>query len=412
MFKSSYRVSFVTAVLPTSTAGDTLNALVEDEHVNALVAKARGTLLHEHWWKAWVPPISPTKTKVQLLVPDQDLDRVLGLIVEHGKLHMQASGAVFSHSADSAYIGTKCHLISPDQIPPPQTHRHEMKSNLHAIFCVVSHSASDKVAKAAISAGAHGPVVYFTEGHGLRDRLGWLRITKENEQEVLMIIADDSDFEVIFDAMAKAGELHLPGRGFMYSLDINKGMFNLPSRLSQQQFGANMQQIIHAIDHLSGHTHWRDQAVFKLGEDKLALEAASAKHRDVCVPDQRCLTVVVDRDSTQLAMDLLLDAGAPGLNLSYARLLGYENRHLAHGQLDEEYAVMHCILPPHKAQVVSQAIEEHAAAAGLHDLCALNQHAPLCANYIPGKKEHRTGRPANIRPDNTEQTAPVIQFDI
>ena len=411
MFTSSYQVSIVTAVLPTNAAGDTLTALIEDEHVNALVENARGTLLRENWLKAWVPPISPAKTMLQMLVPDQDLDRVLNLIVEHGKLHLQASGAVFSHSADSAYIGSHCHLISPEQIAPAHKNEHAMKSNLQAIYCIVSHAVSDRVAKAAINAGAHGPVVYFAEGRGLRDRLGWLRITKDSEQEVLMIIADNNDVDPIFNAIARAGELHLPGRGFMYRLAINKGMFNLPSRISHQQYDANMQQIINAIDHLSGHTHWRDQAVFNVGRDGKSSGPANSNAASAMRRDQICLTVAVDRDNSRTAMDLLLDSGAPGLSLSYARLLRHESQHLAHGQLDQEYAVMHSVLSQEQALAVSREVEGHADGLGLRDFCVLTQRVPVCANYVPGKKEHRE----QATPLNKVVVTPLpsaLQFDI
>ena len=411
MFNSSYRVSFVTAVLPTSTADDTLSALIEDEHVNALVEKARGTLLRENWLKAWVPPISPAKTMLQMLVPDQDLDRVLNLIVEHGKLHLQASGAVFSHRAESAFIGSRCHLISPESVTPAHKNDHAMKSNLQAIYCIVGHAVSDRVAKAAINAGAHGPVVYFAEGRGLRDRLGWLRITKDSEQEVLMIVADNKDADAIFNAMAKAGELHLPGRGFLFRLAVNKGMFNLPSRVSHQRSDANMQQIINAIDHLAGHTHWRDQAIFNEGRDGKGGPMANSNTANAMRRDQICLTVAVDRDSSQAAMDFLLDSGAPGLSLSYARLLSHETQHLAHGQLDQEYTVMHAVLNQEQALQVTREIENHADNAGLRDICVLTQKVPVCVNYVPGKKDHRT----HARPIHTTvipEEPPAIQFDI
>ncbi|MGR8946926.1 MAG: hypothetical protein ACU84Q_02700 [Gammaproteobacteria bacterium] len=40
MFTSNHRVSFVTSVLPKIAAGDTLTALLEDEHADALVSQA------------------------------------------------------------------------------------------------------------------------------------------------------------------------------------------------------------------------------------------------------------------------------------------------------------------------------------------------------------------------------------
>ena len=390
MFTSNHRVSLVTAVLPKNSAGGTLKALVEDEHANALVSQARGSLLRDRWWRSWVPPIRPAKSMLQLLVPDEDLDRILALIVEHGKLHLQASGAVFSQTAESVHIGSDCHLISPDRIGQSTTASHAMKSDLHAIFCVVSNAACDRVAKAAINAGAHGPVVYYAEGHGLRDRLGWLRITKDPHQEVLMIVTDENDVDVIFDAIAKAAELHLPGRGFMYRLVLNKGMFNLPSRLSNHHFDANMQQIIHAIDHLAGHTHWRDQSVFNVGGQGKGAGLNSLSKSNVVTRDQMCLTIAVDRDNTKTATDLLLSSGANGVSISYSKLLTHDHeQHLAQAHVNREYAIMHCVTNRHVSAKLAQEIESHASSLGLNDFCALQQPVPATAYYQPGNIDYR-----------------------
>ncbi|MEM7467333.1 MAG: hypothetical protein AAF387_10660 [Pseudomonadota bacterium] len=390
MTSSKNNASFVTAVLPTSTAGDTIQALTEDQNANAMITKARGTLLQDHWWRAWVPPISPAKTKLQLLVPDQDLDRVLKLIVEHGKLHLQASGAVFSHQADNLYLGSEFRLLSSETVSNPAQNQHAMKSNLRAIFCTSSHADSDKLAKAAINAGAHGPIVYYCEGHGLRDRLGWLRITKEAEQEVLLIVADSDESDVVFDAVARAGEMHLPGRGFMYQIDLNQGMFNLPSHLSNQRFDANMQQIINAIDHLSGHTHWRDNADFNPNQGSQTNIALNQALENAITLDQVCITAMVDRDHSQQAMDLMLDAGAPGVTSSFASLLTHEETsQFANAQVNQEYAVMNSIVNQATASKVKQYIEQEAENAGLRDLCAFTVAVPKEVHYKPGKTDHR-----------------------
>ena len=265
MFSSKHQISLITAVLPTASASSVIENFNLDETISALVSKARGTLLQEHWWKSWVPPISPSKTMFQMVVPTHDVDRIISTVIAEGRLDMQASGAVFSTPCDSAYVGSDFHGLHGEKNMDAATSTHQLSENLSAIYCSVGHQLSDHIAKAAINAGAHGPIVYYAEGRGLRDRLGWLRITKDSEQEVLMVIADDADVEVIFDAMAKAGEFHLPGRGFMYRLAIDKGMFNLPGRVSNHHYPANTQQIINAIDHLTGHTHWRDQSVFEVG---------------------------------------------------------------------------------------------------------------------------------------------------
>lgn len=390
MSNNTQNVSFVTAVLPTGSVKDVLTALIEDEHANALVSQARGSLLREHWWKAWMPSISPAKTKIQLLVPDQDLDRIVGLIVEHGRLHQQAAGAVFSLKSEQVYIGPDCQLIDPNKSFPAQSETHKLSGNLHVIFCVVSHDASERITKAAINAGAHGPVVHYAEGRGLRNRLGWLRITRDSEQEVLMIITDDSDVERIFDAIARAGELHLPGRGFMYRLEIKKGMFNLPSRQSERHAEANLQQIINAIDHLSGHKHWRDQSALQIGNEKNDA-SENLPHMRSYLRDRRCCTIVVERDKSEAMLELLLDNGAPGLNLSYTKLLSEdEENHLAHASVNQEYCVIRCVVNQAVSKQIYEGIESQAETAGLRDLCLLTHEVPLISTYNPSSNmDHR-----------------------
>ncbi len=391
MFNSKHEISLITAVLPNQSADTVVNTLTSREVTDVLVSKARGTLLREHWWKSWVPPISPSKTMLQMVVPVHDVDRVLGLVIEEGKLDLQATGAVFSTPCESAYVGSNFHNLRTTEALNTTKDSHKLSENLSAIFCSVSHSLSDRIAKAAINAGAHGPVVYYAEGKGLRDRLGWLRITKDSEQEVLMVLADNSDVEGIFTAMAKAGEFHLPARGFMYSLPIDKGMFNLPSRIANPHYPANTQQIIHAIDHLTGHTHWRDQAVFDVGGQGKGTGLKFLEQNKTTQTNQVCFSSVVNRDQSQQFMDLMLDSGAPGVNVSYSRFvaMGDDDYELAHANVNQEYATIRCITNQNIADLITENIETTAEQRGINDICVLAHSVPRIAKYIPGQKDHR-----------------------
>ena len=391
MFNTKHEISLITAVLPNQSADTVVNTLTSREVTDVLVSKARGTLLREHWWKSWVPPISPSKTMLQMVVPVHDVDRVVGLVIEEGKLDLQATGAVFSTPCESAYVGSNFHNLRTTEALNTTKDSHKLSENLSAIFCSVSHSLSDRIAKAAINAGAHGPVVYYAEGKGLRDRLGWLRITKDSEQEVLMVLADNSDVEGIFTAMAKAGEFHLPARGFMYSLPIDKGMFNLPSRIANPHYPANTQQIIHAIDHLTGHTHWRDQAVFDVGGQGKGTGLKFLEQNKTTQTNQVCFSSVVNRDQSQKFMDLMLDSGAPGVNVSYSRFvaMGDDDYELAHANVNQEYATIRCITNQNIADLITENIEATAEQQGINDICVLAHSVPRIAKYVPGQKDHR-----------------------
>lgn len=390
MFTTQQDFSMVTAVLPNASTQEVVPAILQDAGASALVWKARGTLLHDHWWKRWFPPISPAKTMLQMLVPDADVARIVGTVVDAGRLHQQATGAVFSTPCEHVYFGSDFHVWPAREGAGLVADKHELTENLSIIYCIVGHKLSDRVAKAAMTVGAHGPIVYYSEGRGLRDRLGWLRITKEHEKEVLMVIADESDADAVFEAMAKAGDLHLPGRGFMYRLNIDRGMFNLPSRVSHHHYDANMQQIINAIDHLSGHTHWRDQSVFDVGGQGRGVGLESLRQDNRVLEDQVCLSAWASREQCQAVMDMLLNAGAPGLNLTYARFTASAaDAYLAGARINEEYGMLRCITGAEVAQGVCAMVERDAEQAGIRDLCVMVNSVPSVATYIPGSHDYR-----------------------
>ena len=389
MFRDDHNLSTVTAVLPNATVRGVMEGVLQEPGSNAFVWKARGTLLHDHWWKRWVPPISPVKSVLQMIVPEEEVDRVVGTVVERSRLNLQATGAVFSTPSEKVYMGSE-YVGWPAKESLARDRDHGLSDSLSIIYCIVAHNMSDRVARAAVNAGAHGPIVYYSEGRGLRDRLGWLRITKEHEKEVLMVLADDNDVEDVFDAMAKAGELHLPGRGFMYRFSIDKGMFNLPSRVSHHHYAANMQQIINAIDHLAGHSHWRDQAVFDVGGEGRSVGLDFLQPETPELQDQVCVASIVRRDQMQILVDLLLDAGAPGLNFSYARRSAPDaGDEFAGARISEEYALLRCIASTDLADRICSVVETSAEELGVRDLIVQLHAVQRIATYVPGSVDYR-----------------------
>ncbi len=392
MFKNTHQYSVVTTVLPNSSTARVTPQLLREQGSSALTWKARGTLLHDSWWQRWVPPISPAKSMTQMLVPDEEVSRLVSTIVEEGKLHKQATGAVYSTPCEHVYFGSAFKTWPLREGAGVLNSDHSLTENLSIIYCIVGHNLSDKVSRAAINAGAHGPIVYYSEGRGLRDRLGWLRITKEHEKEVLMVIADESNADEIFDAMAKAGQLHLPGRGFMYRMAIDKGMFNLPARVSHHHYEANMQQIIHAIDHLNGHTHWRDQTVFDVGGEGRGVGLDHLKSAAPQLSHQVALSAIIARPHTAALMDVMLDAGAPGLNLTYGRFVAASQAQadpLSGATVNDEYGMLRCITDEQTSQAICGTVDDEAERLGFSDMCMFVNSVPKVATYVPGKTDYR-----------------------
>ncbi len=384
------KMSTVTAILPRRYLTEVTEAVTQKPGSSALVWDARGTLLRDKWYSQFLPSISPAKEMLQLLVPDYQVESVVSTIVEVSKLHLQATGAVFCTGCDDLYFGSEFHRWPTDQQEHPEA-SHNLHENLDVIYCVVEPDRTDAIAKAAVRAGAHGPVVYFAEGRGLRDRLGWLRITKQQTKEVITVLAESSDAEEIFSAMAKAGQVHLPGRGFMYRVPVGTGMFNLPSRITHHHHEASMQQMIHAIDHLTGHTHWRDQEVFSLGgEVKAAGIDFLSQQAGVVAEPQRMMSSIVLRSQADQMIDILLDAGAAGVNVSHARYAAQDELcEIAGARINLEYSMLRCVTSRRRVGSLHVTASEAAKAAGIEDLCMYTQPVAEVATYVPSEREHR-----------------------
>jgi len=387
---SNSEYSVVTAILPNTASNRVAQALVADDGATALTWRARGTLLRDHAWARFVPPIGPAKTMLQLVVNKDEVERIQTTIIDSGRLHQQATGAVFSTPCEQAFFGADFRAWPSKSTPSVTSTEHSWSDNLSIICCIVGQRYSERIARAAVNAGAHGPVIYLCEGRGLRDRIGWLRITKEHDQEVLLVLADDSQAPDVFAAMAKAGELDQPGRGIMYRMNIDKGMFNLPSRFSRHRHPASMQQIIHAIDQLAGHKHWRDQNVFDIGNNGRGTGLANLIGKQTVFEGRQRLTAIAPRELLQSMMDTILDAGAPGINMTFARLIAPVDGNSVDGaRINDEYAVMRSILEPQVVDQVYKTVRNQADGNGNSDVCLFTNAVPQMATYVPGCTDFR-----------------------
>ena len=387
MFRAPNACSIVTAILPNAAATRVIKDTVDAGGGSALAWKARGTMLRDHWMSRWMPPISPVKTVLQMVVPSSRVDTVVSSVMNSGRLHQQAVGAVFSTPCDYAYMGSKFHRWPKDDTPTEQAT--PAKESLSIIHCSVGQALSDRVARAAVDAGAHGPVIYFTEGRGLRDRIGWLRITKEHLQEVQMVVVEQALADDVFDAMEIAGGFSHPGRGLMYRMDIDRGMFNLPSNFTKHQHDANMQQIIRAIDHLSGHSHWRDQSVYRLGDQGRVTGVAGFKGAGRISINRVALTAIAPRKHVERITDLIIDSGATGLSIVFGRFVGAAISDDANIRIHDEHCVIRSIIPPDIAARVCAVIDDTAEELGVQDICVLVNEIKRTATYVPGSAEYR-----------------------
>ncbi|MFK8031354.1 MAG: hypothetical protein AB8G18_14050 [Gammaproteobacteria bacterium] len=395
--------STVTAVLPKSRSGDVIDDLVSQSGASALMWSARGTLLQDRWWQRLVPPISPAKTMLQMLVPDSAVSSVIDTVVTTGRLHQQATGAVYSTRCDNVYFGSEYHHWPEQEAQNNVFASSSVNQNLGIIYCMVSQERSNRVSRAAIRAGAHGPIVHYCQGRGLRDRLGWLRITKEQHQEILIVLAERRHIEGVFDAMARAGEFHRPGHGLMFRMPVDSGMINLPSRISTHHYDVDMQQIIRAIDHLSGHSHWRDAGLSESSSRVKSQRRNNSDPNSSALRDQIRLSAIVRHSDADAFTDLVLDAGAPGLTVAQTFFAAAdEGCQIAGARVNEEYSLYRCILCQEVADHVRRVIEDKAENRGITDVCVYANSVPQVARYVAGVTDHRI-QPVSLLPVAPEE---------
>ena len=90
------------------------------------------------------------------------------------------------------------------------------------ITCIVQASQADKVVKAAQNVGAQGATVTYARGTGIRERMGLMGVTIDEQKEMVRIIVSEEQADRVFEAMYLAGELDKPGMGIMFMNDLDR----------------------------------------------------------------------------------------------------------------------------------------------------------------------------------------------
>ena len=101
-------------------------------------------------------------------------------------------------------------------------------SDLRLITCVVERGMADGVVEAAMKAGAPAATVGFARGSGIRERLTLLlKIAISPEKEVIDVVASAERADAIFEAMAVAAEIDLPGKGIIWMTPVLKAVTHI-----------------------------------------------------------------------------------------------------------------------------------------------------------------------------------------
>ena len=379
-------LSLVTAILPRDSFEGVLEKVLLPEGINVLSLKARGTLLKDRWYQSFLPLLSPEQEIIQLLVPNGAVDRIMENIVGEGRLRLSGAGAIYNINCQEVVVSEEYPLKISETEAAVKRPIVRFKEDLVGIFCITQSEDSEAIARSAVQAGSHGPTIYYCEGRGIRDQLLLLRITKTAEKEFIQVVVDSCDADPVFNAMAEAGDLTAPGHGLIYSVPIEKGLINVASVYGPARHSASTQQIIAAIDDLSGGSDWRAQNVVdveRISGSRPSFNFLVRERQHRYLQDSRMLTCIARRTVSSVILDTALHAGAPAASIAYGKFIEHDAQLIRKGtRLNREKGIIKMILPPEKCAEIRQAIQETANQREFGELCFFTYPVHKALTYL------------------------------
>ena len=107
-------------------------------------------------------------------------------------------------------------------------------TDLAMIHCIVDAGKADQILLAARDMGARHAIVHHARGWGIRERLGMLGVAVETEKEIVSILVSSDQQEMLFDALYRAGNFDLPGRGVIYITPLEKAATYVPKAIRER----------------------------------------------------------------------------------------------------------------------------------------------------------------------------------
>ncbi len=366
---SSKNMSLLTMILPRESVGNVSASISEAGASGIVQISARGSVLNEGGGllQKMFPPPAPEQQILQVLIADNDKDKIIDRAIKSGNLDKVGAGAVFSISCNEVNISSAFPTLVSDSDSSSSTHP---VGDLEAICCICEIGVADDIAKAALQNGAPGPTVTFGEGGGIRDKIPLLRITKGPEKEFVWCVVEKSESDEIFAAMARAGRITEPGRGFMYSIPVSSGLINISSTVSSTAHGANMEQIIAAVDDLKGSKEWRQ-----------SLDSGKTKSlKTTYLENLVGIYCIVPRDNYSEVYDSILESGAPGVSTNFGVMIDTDSDQ---GQ-NEEWALVYTSVGANGVDDLRIAVEKKISESKIDRFAFYTLPIPRALTYLGG----------------------------
>ena len=373
-YTQSENFSLLSLILPKESVVTVSEAIGKAGASGIFEVTARGSVLNEGGFlQRMFPPPAPEQHLMQTLVPNDKVDAVTDAAVQAGNLNRVGAGAVFVIDCNDARHTEKFPAPS-SSVENSNGSSGTYTADLEAICCICEIGIADDIAKAALQNGAPGPTVTFGEGGGVRDKIPLLRITKGPEKEFVWCVVDKNEADEIFADMARAGHISEPGRGFMYSIPVSSGIVNVSSVASTAAHGANMEQVIAAIDEIKGGKDWRATSA----------EASKSKaFKTNPLKDLVGLYCIVPRDNYSDVYDAILEAGAPGVSTNFGVMIDADAGDADQAQ-NEEWALVYTSLGPANVDNVRESVAKKIDEIGLDRAAFYTLPIPRALTYLGG----------------------------
>jgi hypothetical protein len=203
--------------------------------------------------------------------------------------------------------------------PPPGVARSPLLSGaLAGIMCIVQRGQGDALARTILEMGFSAPVAGFGLGMGLRSKLGLLRVTIPAGKETVAFLVSEQDAEEAMALVSDTIGLDLPGRGFIYRFPVEAGIADARIHDEGARFHvASMEQVIAAIDDLSGGAAWRRRFA---GSRPRTTNPSRAQADAVLVN----LSLTCEAGLAESFIKVAMDEGASGATLSEVMALSFQ----------------------------------------------------------------------------------------
>jgi len=244
-------------------------------------------------------------------IPTEYEAGVMRRIVEATDLKMGGRGFVISQRIN--YYNPATVSFDIDKLEKLCGRTETIPQTEHSLVsCIVPRGSGTSLAEAVLELGICVPVIFFGEGVGFRDKLGLMRITVPVEKEVILFIVPKYDADLVQKTLIPRARLDVPGKGFIYKSNVYAAAVNLRIRHGKRSHAATMDQVIAALDEVSGSSEWR-----RFGSPKHEPEFKSK------TKNSRALFFIGEEEEVDLFRRTAMKCGARGATLTNVEMRSY-----------------------------------------------------------------------------------------